>query len=348
MIFRSSDRSSRTKPTPIRISDSRQDLTLFLTGERDLKNTFAAIPGVLFALVLLAACGGGGGGSGGTTPPVTVAPPAVILPTTIPSVAAYLAPLVCPDGGLAVIEGCANPTPLLGSAALQFRRYDQSRSPTQIEDAWQLDDGSGYSNDFSYPPNGPFVPANGDGGDVLVTDGHTVRISYTQNGCAVGPGCPTGTIAGWWVGPLCGGTGWLEFDDQAPIDGSWKSRVATLAGSVVSASDCSQPLNSAYTQWRGDTLPIVLTVNGTPRSITGQVVVSEHYGGATAQTATSMERVIMFAEFGRLSWQSWTTTPATPPQGCQSFGAWSQPPGPGVHERSALHDVDHRTDTNAA
>lgn len=265
---------------------------------------------VSFVCWFLVACGGGG----------TVKPSVV----TIPDITAYLAVSRCPDGQPAVLSNCANSMPQKASDPMLVRKLDWSgHTGNQIEDTYLSNNGQYYVNTFSYAPNRQFVPGNGDGGDVLVTDGTTVRITFTQNGTSGG-----GTIAGYWVGANCGGTGWLLFDNTAPT-GRWADKVALLKGSV-DPNACPN-LSSAYTRWRLENANVPFVVNGQVQQINLPVVISEHFGGASIGNAHSMERVVMAKGFARVLWEAWATTPPLGIQNwsCPGIAPWSDPPAPG-------------------
>ena len=276
-------------------------------------------------LVVLLACllAGCGGGSSPSPPPTPV--------VTIPDVGAFLVTSRCPDGMLAVLEPCAG-VPQTASDPMLYRRHDASgHTDGQIEDAFV--ENSYFVNTFSFMPGAPFDPVRGDGGDVIVSDGHIVSIAYTQNGLLGG-----GTIAGYWAGLGCLlGTGWVLFDDQAPT-GSWKSEVAMLAPSLTPGA-CPR-LNPAFTQWRLETLPITFTVGGQTHTVSLPSIISEHYAGLSIASASSMERFVMAQGVGRVLWQAWATTGPSEP--FLPSGIWDAAPGPGwyLKDERLLTDVE--------
>ena len=278
------------------------------------------------ALLGLASCGGG-------SPTPT---PVVVPPTTIADLGSFLAPTVCADGSFAFLSGCAG-TQRRASDVLAHRLADRSgHTDGQISDAWRSDDGQYFVQTFSYPPNGPFVAAHGDGGDVAVVRGSAVLLDYTQNGTPGG-----GTIAGYWVGYRCPlGTGWLLFDASAPV-GSWRAQVAYLAGSAT--RDACPRLNAAYTRWRLDTVPVAFEVGGATVSVPLKVVVSEHYAGTSIAGAGSMERVINAQGVGRVLWEAWATHPPTVPMAwaCDGVPPYNAAPASGwfLQDRRCLTRV---------
>lgn len=272
-------------------------------------------------LALFGIIGAGCGGGGSNPPPP---PPAAI------DVRPFLNTLVCTDGTLAALTGCPNPAVLNGSMPLVFHRYDWAHADqAQVQDTWLLSNGSGWAATFSYPPHGPFVPANGDGGDVYVVDGRNVRISYTQNGNGSG-----GTIAGWWVGARCGGTGWLSYDDQTN-DRGWREWTARLKG-AFNPNDCPN-LDTAYTRARVvRQMPVYFILQDigtgavTTKTVPLDAVVTEHYAGRSIEASTQMERQIHLAGVGpSVYWEGWIKNPPTPPASFACDGApdgWSGPP----------------------
>jgi len=117
---------------------------------------------ILCAAGLLVACGGGGGHSPAPPPP----PPVV----TIPDPAAYLAQSVNPDGNPA--------TPLHATDPIRYRRFDFGH--VQAEDSFLTGPGSAITT-WSYAPWGPFVDANGDGGESYELVGNEIHITNTKH-----------------------------------------------------------------------------------------------------------------------------------------------------------------------
>lgn len=269
--------------------------------------------------LVLNGCSGGGGGS----PPPPSAPV-----VTIPDMGAYLATARCADGRLAVLAGCPG-APQRASDPMLWRRADASgHTDGQLSDSFVSDAGDYYVQTYSYPPNGPFVAAHGDGGDVAVVESDHVRFAYTQNGAPGG-----GTIAGYWVGSGCLlGTGWLVFDRYAPT-GAWRSQIARLAGSVT--RNACPPLNPAFTRWRAETAIVPFTVLGASRPVSLPVIVSEHYAGVSIAGSASMERYVLGRSVGRIAWEAWATQPPPVPVtwACGGIAPWNGPPTSGWYLR---------------
>ena len=271
----------------------------------------------LFCLLLLTSCGGGGS----VTPPPP--PQATIDPR------AFLYTRICGDGSLWVLnQGCQYQV-AQGATPVVTWRYDWAHpDQAQVQNTYVLDDGSGWVATFSYPPHLAFDAANGDGGDVFVYDGETVRISYTQNGDGRG-----GTAAGWWVGARCGGTGWVSFDKYTGDQG-WREWLAKLRG-ATDPQACPSSLDSAYTRARVVRgLPVYLVLqdllgNVTTRTVPLDAVVTEHYAGPTLAGATQMERQVHVANVGpSVYWEAWVKNPPEQPAAYQCPGAegWNGPP----------------------
>jgi len=278
----------------------------------------------LLCLVFLTACGGGGGPLPPPLPPPPNLPPI--------DVTRFLKTVICADGSLAVLTpGCSSQI-AQGATPITFWRYDWAHADQmQVQNTYVLDNGSGWVATFNYPPHGTFNAPNGDGGDVYVNEGGTVRISYTQNGDGKG-----GTLAGWWVGSKCGGTGWLSYD-QYTNDQNWREWTARLKG-AFDPNACPS-LDTAYTRARlVRSLPIYFILqdpvgNITTNTVPLDAIVTEHYAGSSMAAATSMERQIHVADVGAsVYWEAWVKNPPMPPPSYQCEGVpggWSGSPGPG-------------------
>lgn len=248
--------------------------------------------------------------------------PTPVAAATIPDVTVYLAQARCPDGVLAVAEAGCSATPQTAANTMLMRRFDwpaTSPGPYQAEDSLVADTGAYDETLWDFAPYGPFVASAGDGGEVYVTDGVTVRISITEDGGTPG-------VQGFY-GAGCGGTGWVAFRDDAPT-GSWASLVASLSDLPV-PSTCAAS-SAAYTQYRLEQVALPFIISGVPQSITLPTVITEHYAGSSIAAATSMERTFFAQGIGRAIWESWVIgTPATDTTGRCPGTAWSTAPGPG-------------------
>jgi hypothetical protein len=203
----------------------------------------------------------------------------------------------------------------------------------QIADSALSNDEKEVINTFSFPPFGPFNPSNGDGGEIYVVEGATVRITATQDGGT--PGMQ------YFVGPRCGGDGWVLFRTDVTT-GSWKSLVARLAD--VPKPTLCPPLVRAFTRYRMELITFPFLFNNKTRPVSGATIISEHYDGNSISNSSHLERFFLMQGWGKLRWEAWTTNhsikpPPDLPQRCP-FIPFSVPPTP------AWQMVDCRMWTN--
>jgi len=157
---------------------------------------------------------------------------------------------------------------------------------------WRLSDGSAGSQEesgdtvvadragyfihtWSYPPHGRFVAANGDGGEIYLSDGTTARICCTQDGSQ-------NTIqrfADWWL-----------FDNQTP--------------------NCSEGWRSVNQWSRACRATVAYPASGFGLTqIITDTIISEHY--SRRGYSGNMERFYLAADWGNLCWEAYSaTTPA--------------------------------------
>ena len=104
----------------------------------------------------------------------------LLLPTQGP-----LGPQTLADPGQYLVQSAncdGNPaTPLTERTPITCRRIDFGNY--QIEDTFVMPNGS-YATDWSYPPFGAFVYANGDGGEQYVIKNGVVTITETLTALA--------------------------------------------------------------------------------------------------------------------------------------------------------------------
>jgi len=234
---------------------------------------------------------------------------------------AYLVQSVCPDGTFAGLNHCHGAVPQSARMPMLWRRRDwPAPEGYQIEDSFAGAAGAPETI-WSYPPFGPFNVRNGDGGEVYAASRNgTIIITETQDGGRPG-------MLQHFVGPRCGGTGWLVAKG-APPTGRWASAVATL--SVSGDPNTCPPLDKAFTRWRLETVSIPFIVSGAARTIAVSTLISEHYDGASLATAQHLERAFYGKGWGRLIWEAWGLTPATVDLKERCPGTiWSRPPLPG-------------------
>jgi hypothetical protein len=234
-------------------------------------------PLALPALLLLAACGSGGGG---LSSPIAEVPAAV----TIADPMAYLVQSRNPDGNAA--------TPLQAADSWSYVRRDFGGY--QAAQAFQTGPGSAALI-WSYPPFGPFVAGNGDGGETYRIDGGgNVYIASTQDGGK--PGVVTQFGDGWWA-----------FDQYVPdCSAGWRNGPDGLGRA------CHQ----------------VITFPGSPAPLTADTIVSEHYA-LPGQTGP-MERAFYAQGWGRVAWMAFNQPGCVQvdPARAPAISAFDTGPGP--------------------
>jgi hypothetical protein len=254
---------------------------------------------------------------------------------TISDATAYLVQLRCPDGALEVAEpNCPGAAPQRAADAMRMRRRDWPAPDGYVaQDAILGDHGPEIL--WSFAPFGRFVAAHGDGGEVYVAAGQTVRVALTQDG-----GKPY--LQGFY-GARCGGTGWVAFRTDAPT-GRWASLVARL--SDRRAPSFCLGVSAAFTRYRLEPVAAPWVVGGAVRTITLPTVIAEHYDRATIAEARNMERSFFAKGVGRIIWEAWTTGKAAGAglaARCPGT-AWSTPPAAGW----VLNDCRYATNLVAA
>lgn len=174
---------------------------------------------------------------------------------------------------------------------------------------------------FRFGPDfdGPVNYAIGDGGqEVAVTNG-TAWAYASRDG-----GTP---YTQFFVGPDCGGTGYVFFEQDAPV-GSWSSLEATLSDSEEPGA--CPPLAAQFTRYTQAAITFPFLIDGATQEIGVPVtaVVSEHYDGDSIADASNMERFYFAKGWGWLAWQAWSKT-ATPtadlPQRCPMLAYGTAP-----------------------
>lgn len=221
------------------------------------------------------------------------------------NLAAYLSEFRCADPTETDPRGCASgtPSPRLGATPVQWRRCDWGSNGApyyQCSDQALSDDGSYVTSTFSYRPWGQFTPSDGDGAQVIRTDGLVARFTETRDASS-----PNATF---FAGADCpGGTGWLLVDENQGISGSaWTSEVAYL--SATTARSACPPLAPAYTQWvtLNVTYPFIVVGQRSQRTV--PTIVTEHYDHATQDGSLYMERNLFGQGYGLLRWEAWEQT----------------------------------------
>lgn len=242
---------------------------------------------ILLGLVLVS-CGGGGNG------PIPPVPPSPIV--TIADPMSYIAQSQAPTGSGGL---------LTWTSPWLYKRLDWGNY--QVAQSYLRPDLRSAQTIWSYPPFGPFVAADGDGGEVYVLgptggDPSSVYITETQDG-----GSPN--IVSF-------GLNWWAFDQYVP--------------------DCA-------TGWRyGPDLrgrachtTIAYPATGPPgNQIVVDTIVSEHYAVPVLYTGP-MERAFYGKGWGRLAWMAFSQPGCTQidPARAPPISAFDTGPGPKCDER---------------
>ncbi|MBV9859947.1 MAG: hypothetical protein JO038_07585 [Alphaproteobacteria bacterium] len=251
---------------------------------------------VLLAIASVAGCDDGGA----SAPHAAPQSPLAAVPASAATIADPLGFLVqtrCPNGGPPT--GCAAPARQRAADPMFYRRHDwPAPSGYQTDDSVLRDDGKAVIDLFSFAPFEGFVAAHGDGGQIMVADSDTVRIAQTQDGGT--PGMQ------YFVGPNCGGTGWIAFRTDAPT-GRYAALVATLSDRP-DPNACPRRLAKAYTRYRLETIALPFIIGDARRDLTAPTVISEHYDRDTVERATAMERTYFAQGWGLVRWEAWTAS----------------------------------------
>ena len=249
--------------------------------------------------------------------------PAAAAPMSAGDMAAFLAQVRCPDGTLEAAEPkCPGARPQRASDPMLMRRHDwPAPDGYQIVDSYVADDGASFVSAFSFAPFGSFAARNGDGGEIYIVAGDTVRIAATEDGGQMG-------VVQGFFGAGCGGTGWVLFRADAPT-GRWAQGLARLKGRPI-GSACAAS-SSAFTRYRLEQATLPFIVEGRRTSITRPTIISEHFNAATLERSSALERTFMVRGVGRAIWEAWSRRPATIADLAQRCPrtAWSTPPAPG-------------------
>ena len=148
------------------------------------------------------------------------------------------------------------------------------------------------------PPFTSFVPARGDGGQLVYYDSAHATAIETRDG---------GTPANQFFGPGgCGLDGWLLYDANNIPSGRWASRVATLVDVPERSGDCPPP-GRAFTRWRIEVAKMFFLWAGVPSWQDVWVILTEHYSHPTIAQSTAMERDYFAYRYGWIRWEGWVT-----------------------------------------
>ncbi len=165
--------------------------------------------------------------------------------------------------------------------------------------------------DFGNAPRvfGRFDGGQGDGGQVAVLVGEWSSYAMTEDG---------GGGVQWFIGEACRSAprsdrrflSWAILHNDARED-AWASVVARL-NIVPSADVCPTRFNAAFTRYRLDRMDFPFRIVGDPpdavRTLEHRldVVVSEHFGGTSIETADHLERFHLAKGLGLVRWERWS------------------------------------------
>ncbi|ESR22635.1 hypothetical protein [Lutibaculum baratangense] len=202
-----------------------------------------------------------------------------------------------------------------------FRRHDQPNRAAaranprgyQASDSvlWQSDAGPLAVQTFDFGTGGRrfehFDAGEGDGGQIAAAIGNAFYFIFTEDG---------GAGRQWFVDPTCYFSsgllrheGWLLFGDDI-AEGRWTDAMARL-NIVYERDACTFTYNRSYTRYRLDTQELSFGVSEGPGarprevSVEARVIVSEHYGRASIETADHLERFYFAEGFGMIRWERW-------------------------------------------
>jgi hypothetical protein len=235
----------------------------------------------------------------------------------------YLVEYRC--GEAATPWSCTNPVPHIAYENRYWRRYDLGLPPAGYVASesvlLQVTGSNVVAQTWSWSPFGKFNQTRGDGGQVLLTDGHAATYLYTQDGSYAGKQYFCGD--GW---PIA----------RSDFDATWRVVVPQLAIGKGGWDQCPTARVPGYTRYRlitGTVFPAAW--QGAPFTLPVNTLVSEHYGGSLPVYSCAMERFEHGWHYGLLRWEAWnqcglaptadlaTRCPAVtgigPPEGYPSF-----------------------------
>lgn len=233
----------------------------------------------------------------------------------------FLVQSQCTDGAGAAIPGllpfeagCTGRAPARRDAGLAYRRHDwpaaehAARQPLgyQAQDAVlgtllgrpaaiHTFDFGGGARRFGVLDRG-----RGDGGQVVPLDGPAAYVAMTED---------AGGGLQWFRSPDCaqGGLGWRGWLlAEAPVNEQWSERVLRLR--IASSADaCPREFDASLTRWRRARaeLPWREAATGATARIAAEIIVSEHFGGASVASADHLERFFLARDLGMVRWERW-------------------------------------------
>ncbi len=259
------------------------------------------------------------------TPPT--APPGIGPGLTGTEMLRYLTQAVCLDAAgvptnlLPIDPACANRRPQAMGDDAVYRKHDwpDSTDPRRPMTGYQASDSVVLTVDhrdfvvqtFDFGDTtrsfGRFDEGQGDGGQVLLLVDGWASAAMTEDG---------GDGVQWFIGEDCRAApesarrflSWRMFRDDVSAD-RWHDIVTRLNKSR-SADSCPRAFNAAYTRYRLERLRFPFRIVGPSGEAIVEnhpleVVISEHYGGGSIDTADHLERFFFARDLGLLRWERW-------------------------------------------
>lgn len=142
---------------------------------------------------------------------------------------------------------------------------------------------------------------HGDGGQAILLQDGTAAAALTEDG--------SGGVQ-WFIASECRdrgpplSAGWLFA--APPVGADWAERLVRLT-IAAAPGECPARFNPSLTRWRSATigLPWREAATGTTAERPAEVLVSEHFGGATQAAADHLERFWFARDLGMVRWERW-------------------------------------------
>jgi hypothetical protein len=301
-------------------------------------------------------------------------PPAAAEGLSKADMIAYLTQAVCLDGAghptslLPIDPACTSRRPQTTDDIAPYRKHDwpDRTDPRRPVLGYQASDSvldlhapaplivQTFDFGDTHRVFGQFDGGEGDGGQVLLLVDYWATIAMTEDG---------GDGVQWFVAEACRSDpdsdrrflGWLAFGDDADAE-TWRDAV-TYLNKARTPQGCPVRFNQAYTRYQTRRLSIPIRRAGTGDATTeanypADVVISEHYGGRSIETADHLERFYFAGGLGLIRWERWANPARSRQSGIgQAAAALARSgrcPALGLHEIAdrAWDMVDCRMWTN--
>lgn len=233
----------------------------------------------------------------------------------------FLTQSICLDeSGAAVLgllpfePGCRRIAPARADAPLPYRRHDwpareHARHQPQGYQAQDAVLGTllgrpavihGFDFGGGDRRFGVLDRGRGDGGQAVPIEPDIAYIAMTED---------AGGGAQWFLSPHCqadgrGWQGWLLA--ETPILEQWRERVVRLR-IAPRPEACPRAFDLSLTRWRGAriALPWREAASGIVSETPAEIIVSEHFGGASVARADHLERFFLARGLGMVRWERW-------------------------------------------